>query len=85
MDLTPIFQSIAKTENIAILILITVCAFLCRIIVIIRREDRADRMAQEERAISVQTRNNVVLDKVAEAITEMRITLASKGRDEHRI
>ena len=79
MDISPILHSIAKTENIAILILLAVCAFLCRIIVVIRNEDRIDRQAQEERATAMQIRNNVVLEKVADAIIEMRIALAAKG------
>lgn len=80
MDLTPLLHAIAKTENIAILVLIVVCGFLCRMIVTIRQEDRQDRALQEERSIAVQMRNNVVLDKVAEAIVEMRIELASRGQ-----
>lgn len=80
MDLSPIIASIAKTENIAILILMIVCAFLCKVIVIIRKEDREDRAKQEERAIAAQTRNNVVLDKVADALTEIRIVMAAKGQ-----
>lgn len=79
MDLSPLITSIAKTENVAILVLLIVCAFLCRVIVLIRKEDRVDRAAQEERAIAAQTRNNIVLDKVADAITEIRVTMASRG------
>lgn len=84
VDLTLLLQAIAKTENIAVLVLIVVCGFLCRAIVIIRREDRADREQQEARAIAAQTRNNAVLDKLAEALVEMRITLASRGRHDDR-
>jgi hypothetical protein len=79
LDLSILFSAITKTENIAILILVVVCAFLCRIIIIIRKEDREDRSAQENRAAAIQIRNNVVLDKVADAIIEMRIALASNG------
>lgn len=80
MDLTPILNAVAKSENISVLVLILVCAFLCRLIVIIRQEDRVDRAAQEERSIAAQNRNNVVLDKVADAIVEMRITLGNRDR-----
>lgn len=84
MDLSPILTSIAKTENVAILVLIIVCTLLCRVIIVIRKEDRSDRQAQEERAAAIQIRNNVVLDKVAEAIVEMRIALATRStRDGH--
>jgi DNA gyrase/topoisomerase IV subunit A len=79
VDLTPIIQSIAKTENVAILVLLIVCAFLCRVIIIIRKEDRADRAEQELRSNALLTRNNAILDKIAEAIVEMRITLATRG------
>lgn len=79
MDLSPLITTIAKTENIAILILVCVCAFLCKVIVLIRKEDRSDRQAQEERAAAIQIRNNVILDKVAEAIVDMRIALANRG------
>lgn len=79
MDLSPIIQTLAKTESGLVLVLLLVVAFLCRLLVLIRKEDREDRAKQEARAIEVQTRNNLVLDKVADAITEMRITLAQKG------
>ncbi len=77
--------SIAKTENVAILILMVVCAFLCKVILAVRKEDREDRQAQEARAAAAQERNNQVIEKVAEAITQMRVTLASRGyRDDHQ-
>jgi flagellar biosynthesis/type III secretory pathway M-ring protein FliF/YscJ len=79
VDLTPLLTGIAKTENIAILVLVVVCAFLCKVIVAVRKEDREDRQAQEARATAAQEKNNQVLEKVADAITQMRITLASKG------
>lgn len=76
MDLSPLIASIAKTENIAILVLIAVCALLCRVIIVIRKEDRDDRKAQEDRASAIQIRNNIILDKVADAIIEIRIAMA---------
>lgn len=48
-------------------------------IVIIRQEDRQDRRDHEERSLAVQTRNNAILDKVADALVEMRITMATRG------
>lgn len=79
MELNPLFAAVAKTENIAIIILVVICALLLRALIIIRKEDREDRALQEERAIAAQTRNNIILDKIADALIEMRITLATRG------
>ncbi len=75
-----LIASIAKTESIAVLVLLIVCGFLCRALIVIRKEDREDRAAQEARSIAAQERNNFVLEKVGDAITQLRITMASKGR-----
>ena len=74
-----LIAAVAKTENIAILVLLIVCGFLCRALVVVRKEDREDRIAQEARSIAAQERNNFVLEKVGDAITQLRITMASKG------
>ncbi len=79
MELAPLLQAIAKTENIAILILVVINLYLMKALVQIRKEDREDRQKQDERYIAVQQRNNEVLEKLADTITQMRVTLASRG------
>jgi hypothetical protein len=85
VDLTPLIIAASKSENIAIIVLLLVCAGLLKTITVIRKEDRESRTEQEARNVAAQERNNIVLEKVAEALTQIRIALASKGirSDDH--
>jgi hypothetical protein len=70
-------SALLKSGNIAAACLLAVCLGLCRVVVVIRREDTEARKAMEERAIAAQRRNNEVLDKVADIITDLRIEMAA--------
>lgn len=74
-----IVAAIAKTENIAILVLVLVCFGLYQMLQRERREARDDRTKDNERNLGALDRNTEALTKVGEALTEIRITIASIG------
>ncbi len=75
-----IVAAIAKTENIAILVLVLAVIGMAMFIMSMRREHREDRAADSDRHLKAIDRNSDALLKVGEALTEIRIALASGGQ-----
>lgn len=75
----PIIAAIAKTENIAILVLVLVVIGLYTMLQRDRKEHREDRSKDTDRNMAAIDRNTEALSKVGDALTEIRITIASRG------
>lgn len=73
-----ILTAIARTENIAILVLAMAVIGMGWFILSIRKEHREDRAVDSDRHLTALDRNSDALLKVGEALTEIRIALASQ-------
>lgn len=77
-----IIAAVAKTENIAILVLVLVCGGLYAMLSATRKEHREDRAADTDRHVKAIDRNSEALTKVGEALTEIRVSMAQGARND---